>query len=356
MTGPCDEPRGARPRTAPRRRLCLLSLLALMLGGQSCAAYQGAYGGPEAAPADAGPQAAADRRAAFAASPHRPRNLLVDIDFERAEVQPVAGREDRHARLRIDRGGGHSAALGVFYEGGSERDRFARIDSDPQNRANRVLHYWLRNARVEGQKKGRAKGRIQLDLGKLQLGSVFQRYRLYLHPDLEWYRRMPAANGWFTINELWMGARWRRHPYPFRLALGIAKPAGAGQPLYFIAAGEVSAGGAIGKGNWESVWTEVARNFEIPLGEWLDIEMGYRQGDRRSGRFYLAVRRQSDSRFTTLFDVRNWTYHPDSPQPVALSDWQPLKLYTHSRVIDFVRRGGGVTQLYFDDLEIYRDW
>lgn len=340
----------------PARRRYLVWLAALLLTSQSCAAYKATSDNTAAAGAqDTGSEQSGSRRAAFASSRFSPRDLLLSIDFERAEVQPVRGREDKHARLRVDRSAAGGSVLGIFYEGGSERDRYARISAAPDG-GDRVLHYWLKNARAEGQKSGRYKGRIQLNLSELQLDSVFQRYRLYLHPDLEAYRRLPRSNGWFTINELWMGARWRGHPFPFRLGIGIAKPEGVGKPLYFLAAGEVSAGGAIRKGKWKTIWSQVAGNFEIPLGEWLDIEMGYRQGDRSSGRFYMAVKPASESRFTTLFDIKNWTYHPDSPQPVALSDWQPLKLYTSSRVIDFVRRGGGVTQLYFDDLEIYRDW
>jgi hypothetical protein len=140
------------------------------------------------------------------------------------------------------------------------------------------------------------------------------------------------------------------------MGVNLVKPAGVGRPLYFVASGDVSTGGPIRNGTWKQVWMELGSPFEVPVGEWIDIEIGYKQGDEKSGRFYMGAKRQQDKQFTTVFDVTNWTYHPDSPEPVALTDWQPLKLYTGSTIIDYIRKNAGVTQLYWDDLEIYSNW
>ena len=163
-------------------------------------------------------------------------------------------------------------------------------------------------------------------------------------------------NLWFTVNEMWMGDKWKKHPYPFRLSLNIAKPKGAGKPLYFIASGGISAGESKNKREWEEIWVESGANFEIPIGEWLDIEIGYKAGDINTGHFYMGVKRENEDNFTTVFDITNWTYHPDSPEVVPMTSWQPLKIYTSSKIVDFIRKNGGVTQLYFDDLEIYDNW
>ena len=138
--------------------------------------------------------------------------------------------------------------------------------------------------------------------------------------------------------------------------MNIAKPAGVGKPLYFTAVAGVADGGAIGKGNWKDVWGKVGSDFEIPLGEWLDVEIGYKQGNKKSGRFYMGVKREKEKRFTAVFDVKNWTYHPGSPQPVPLTNWNPIKIYTSSKIVDFIRQKSGVTQIYWDDLEIYANW
>jgi hypothetical protein len=294
--------------------------------------------------------------ASSGSSRYTPTGLLLRIDFDKEEVKPRTDKHGAYDILVLDPANGYAAAIGIMYEGGKDSDRHARISADPKNAQNRVLHYWLKNARAPGQREGRFKGRIQLGLSNLNASSVFQRFRLFLHPDLNIYRQFPGGNGWFTINELWMGARWEGHPFPFRMGVNIAKPAGVGRPLYFIASGDVSTGGPIRNGTWKQVWMEFGRPFEVPVGEWLDIEIGYKQGDEKSGRFYMGAKRQQDKQFTTVFDVTNWTYHPDSPEPVALTNWQPLKLYTGSTIIDYIRKNAGVTQLYWDDLEIYGNW
>ena len=295
------------------------------------------------------------RDAAYASSRYKPRNLIVSLDFEDEEVKPVKGNKV-YDMLEFRTPTGEASAVGIYYEGGNAADRGARISADPKDESNRVMHYWLKNARVSGQKKGLYKGRIQVDLADVNRTSVFQRFRLYLHPDLDFYRQYPKGSGWFTINEFWMGAKWKRHPYPFRITLNIGKPVGAGTDLYFTVGAGVAAGGAIGKGDWKNVWGKAGLNFKIPLGEWLDVEIGYKQGDKKTGRFYMGVKREKDKQFTTIIDKRNWTYHPESPEPVPLTNWNPIKIYTSSKIIDFVRKKSGVTQIFWDDLEIYADW
>lgn len=292
----------------------------------------------------------------FKSSPYNPSGLLLHLDFENERVKPAKGKKDTYDLLELRMPSGQQTSVGIMYEGGNEKDRYARIVTDPINKDNRVFHYWLKNARIPYQGKGKFKGRIQLNLGEVNKTSIFQRYRIYLHPDLNFYRQYPNQNTWFIINEFWMGARWKKHPFPFRIGVNIAKPAGAGKPLYFAAGASISAGGEIIKGKWKEVWSKVATNFEVPVGEWLDIEIGYKQGDNKSGHFYMGVKRENDKKFTKVFDITDWTYHPESPEPVPLTDWQPLKIYTSSRIIDFVRQKNGVIQMYWDDFEAYKNW
>lgn len=245
---------------------------------------------------------------------------------------------------------GEPGALAIQYEGGTSVDRFAQVVADPTKPGNNVLQYWLKEARIPGQTPGSNKGRIQMNLANLKGALVYQRYRMYLPADLDLYRAYPKSNTWFTINELWAGAPWRGDAWPLRISLDIVKEAGAGSPLWFAVSTTVEVDGV-----WKNFWARVNKTFEIPIGEWLDMELGYKQGDAKSGRFYLAVRRESDAVKTVVLNVTNWTYHPLAPQPVPLTHWQPLKLYTSSGVIDYVRNNGGVTQVYWDDLEIWKE-
>ncbi len=292
----------------------------------------------------------------FKSSPYKPSALWMSMDFEKEKIKTLKNKKGSYDMLELSLADGKKSETGIMYEGGTKANRYARISIDPEDKNNHVFHYWLKDAKVAGMFKGKQKGRIQLNFAKINKTSIFQRFRLYLDPDLAAYKQYPKQNGWFTINEFWMGAKWEKHPYPFRMSINIGKRAGAGKPLYFLVTGAIADGGKAKHGKWKDIWGEIGSRFEVPVGEWLDIELGYKQGNEKSGRFYMAVKREKDKKFTTVFDITNWTYHPDSPKPVPLTHWQPIKIYTSSSVIDFVRRKGGAVQLYWDDVEIYNRW
>jgi hypothetical protein len=278
--------------------------------------------------------------------------LFLNANME-GEVVAPSGKET-YDELLVRWPSGEAGAIPIQYQGGTLMDRFAQVIADPKRGGNNVLQFWLKEARVPGQTEGRHKGRIQMNLADLNAALTYQRFRMYLHPDLALYRAYPKSNTWFTINELWAGVPWKGDEYPFRITLDIVKDRGVGSPLRFAATGSVNTGGEAGSGIWESVWRSVNKDFEVPIGEWLDVELGYKQGGAQTGRFYLAVKRNSDVAKTVVLNVTNWTYHPRAPQPVPLTHWQPLKLYTSSDIIDYVRENGGVAQIYWDDLEIWQ--
>ena len=274
--------------------------------------------------------------------------LLLKAGMEEEAVIPSGNQAYDIFLLR--RPSGEQGALAIQYEGGTSMDRFAQVAADPTKPGNNVLQYWLKEALIPGQTPGSLKGRIQMNLANLNAALVYQRYRMYLPADLDLYRAYPKSNTWFTINELWAGAPWKGDAWPFRISLNIVKQTGVGSPLWFAASASVDVDGV-----WRSVWTGVNETFEVPIGEWFDMEMGYKQGDANTGRFYLAVKRESDAVKTVVLNVTNWTYHPLAPQPVPLTHWQPLKLYLSSDIVDYVRNNGGVTQVYWDDLEIWKE-
>lgn len=280
--------------------------------------------------------------------------LILRTGFEDEVVTSPPARDAKYAMMRMELASGKSGDVQIQYEGGTGRDRAAEVIADPTRQGNRVLQYWIENARIPGDRKGYYKGRIQMQLSGINKTAVFSRYRMYLHPDLNLYRSYPEANNWFNVMELWVGDN--RHPYPFKISLNIGKDKGVGAPLYFTATGDIRTGGRPGHGKWETIWGDVGGRFEVPVGEWLDMEVGYRQGDKSSGRFYVAAKRSSERSMHTVFDVTNWTYHPQSPKPVPLVNWNPLKLYTGSNIIDHIRSRGGVARIFWDDLEIWDGW
>jgi hypothetical protein len=284
--------------------------------------------------------------------------VLLDVDFEDAAVRPHPKKKLKNKMdvLEIKLPSGQPVEAPIFYQGGDPSGRYARVIPDPTKSGNHVLHYWMKNAQVPGERKGRHKGRIQMAMSDVGLTEAYQRYRMYLHPDLKLYRSYPGENAWFTINELWFGARWKGHPHPLRITLGIVKEKGVGKSLRFLATGDIGEGGPRSGDKWKTIWHSMNNEFEVPVGEWMDMEVGYKQGDKKTGRFYVAIKRESDAAMTTVIDVNDWTYHPGAKAPVPMTDWNPLKLYTSSSIIDFIRNNGGVTQIYYDDLLILRNW
>lgn len=281
-------------------------------------------------------------------------NRLLHLDFENASVVPLPSGSEKFDVLRLNGAASRAAEAPIQYEAGTAADRFSRVVPDPVRADNHVLQYWMRHARVPGARRGYFKGRVQLNLANIERTEVYERHRMYLHPDLGLYRTYPKANRWFTLSTLWIGRNDR--PHPFKISLNLVKEAGVGKPLYFMATGDKRVGGRPKHGKWENVWGNVNTAFQVPVGDWLDVETGYRQGDGRSGRYFVRVRRQSDSAATTIFDITGWTYNPESPQPIPLTNWNPLKLYTSAEIIDHIRAKGGVAQIFWDDLDIATRW
>ncbi len=237
----------------------------------------------------------------------------------------------------------------IQYQGGEVNDRYARIIPDPTASGNHVLHYWLKNPRTpHGQDQ--FKGRIQANVyDNTDLTEVYHKRRLYLHPDLELLREYPDGFTWFRLEELWLAAGWVDHPYPFRIALSLRKDEGDGKPLYFGVHAQKRDEEA---GRWQpTVWSESNRDFEVPAGQWMTLETYYRQGDDESGRFFFAVRPEGGER-QVVFDVTDWTYSPEATEPVPMTHWNPLKLYTSETLVNYVRESGGVVQVYYDDWEV----
>lgn len=281
---------------------------------------------------------------------------LLKLGFEKEHIIPSATLRSNYDKLHATLASGEEGDIPIQYEGGTIGDRYARIISDPMKSGNHILHYWLKKATIPtGFKGGYAyKGRIQLNLSGLGYTSAFARYRMYLHPDLNFYRSYPNENVWFTVSELWF-----RHidGNNFRIPVNIAKEKGTNKPLYFVASGDVGKSDNRGKdGRWKSIWGKVNNAFEIPVGEWIDMEIGYKQGDKNSGRFYLAAKRPSDVTPVTIFDITDWTYNPDASTPTSLTQWNPLKLYTSGKIIKYIHDQGGVAQIYWDDFEIFDTW
>jgi len=97
---------------------------------------------------------------------------------------------------------------------------------------------------------------------------------------------------------------------------------------------------------------QLQSNASIPIGEWFTAETYYKAGNNNTGRYVFAIQRKGKPK-EVLFDVTNWTHHPNIA-PAPADTWNPQKLYMSSGDdVDWIRSKGGAAQLYFDDWEVW---
>ncbi len=238
------------------------------------------------------------------------------------------------------------------FQGGRSDERFVVISKDVENAANDVLHFGLRNPNVEVSHGHFPKGRVQMNFYRNEgIKQLKMKVRMYLHPNMSLIRSYSEPMDWLTISEWWNNAGWTGEPYPFRISVNIVKEkASAEAPLFFQVKAETL--NPI-KRRWAGrVWKETARDFAIPVGRWINLEYGFREGDATRGRFFMAATPEGGAR-SILFDITSYTHHPDDPSPDGLSDFNPLKLYTSGKLINHVRSLNGTMEIFWDNLDVY---
>lgn len=286
--------------------------------------------------------------------------ITLSTDFEGGEGTPA----DAHDAITLANLGnweasglplGETFAMGFYYEGGAPTDRYARLIVDPTDADNTVLHYWMQNATIDAGYQGHTKGRIQTSFNPGDVGvgltELYMKRRMYVHPDVALLSSYPADGDlWWigmTVEELWLGAQWEGHPNPARISLhlGVSPDTGA---LTMSAACDTTT-------DFEKFWTAENESFAVPTGEWMTVETAYRMGDAGTGRFKVVVDAPSTGQ-VTIIDVHDVTYNPHSDEPVPLTHYNPLKMYSSDNTLHHIRDQGGVSQFYWDDFDLAETW
>ncbi len=162
---------------------------------------------------------------------------------------------------------------GIQYLGGTAADRHATLIADPTRPGNHVLRFWMRNAAVPTKYKSHTLGRIQTKLGfPSPVEQLYSKQRVYLHPDIAHFLSYPPDGDkwWLSIvhHELWAGSEWQGHPNSARLSVNLWADFESGK-LFFIAFCDTTS-------TFESFWTEINRDYALPIGEWFTLEIAYR--------------------------------------------------------------------------------
>ena len=258
----------------------------------------------------------------------------------------------------------HIGNFNIQYQGGDSTMRYARIVREPAglrardhsagrrgNPENHVLHFWLDQPNVDN-KKGRIQANIYNNNG---LREIYQSVRTFLHDDFNAVRAYPDKIHWLTIAEFWNNITWSQAvPYGFRITLGIGKPTRDESDLYFILDAEDCELFADGKQKYTTVWAEVNKTVNVPIGEWFTMDYYYKEGDRDNGRFYLSITKDGEKK-EVVFDLKTITHHSQDRNPDGLGHFNPMKLYTSKDLISFMRRNGKTLQIYWDDFRLWKN-
>jgi hypothetical protein len=246
------------------------------------------------------------------------------------------------------------ANIGNFnlqYQGGDASMRYAKIIPEPGNPANNVLHFWLNAPNVEG-----SKGRIQANIyGNNALKEFYQSVRMYLPADFNTVKTYPKKIDWLTIAEFWNNITWSQTtPYGFRITLGIGKPAATESNLFFILDAQDCELFADGSQKYTTLWSETNQQVQLPIGKWFTMDYYYKEGNQQSGRFYLAITPDGESK-RVVFDLTKLTHNSKDPSPDGVGDFNPMKLYTSKELINHMRSNNKTLQIYWDDFKLWRD-
>lgn len=237
------------------------------------------------------------------------------------------------------------------YQGGDSTQRFAKIIPEPGNPQNHVLHFWLNEPNVEGKK-----GRIQANIyGSEGWKEFYQSERVFLHDDFQTVRTFPDEIHWCTIAEFWNNITWSQTvPYRFRITLGIGKPVKGESDLFLILDGQDCELFEDGSQKYTTLWSEINKDIAVPIGKWFTLEYYYKEGDADDGRFYLTIQPDGGKK-QVVFDVNRYTHNSEDPNPRGVSDFNPLKLYTSKKLIDYMSNNGKTLQIYWDDFKLWKN-
>ena len=243
----------------------------------------------------------------------------------------------------------------IQFQGGAHKDRKAQIIEEPGAPDNQVLQFWLQKPNVLGSDQLPLKGRVQMNVyDNKNVRHVRMSVRMYLHPDFNYVRSYPGEMNWLTISEWWNNAGWTNELFPFRIAVNIIKENPKKfSPLVFKAHAQIQTSDTrTGRKRWsQEIWENVNRDFIIPVGQWVTLEYGFLEGNKQNGHFFLAATVEGGKR-VVIFNIGAYTQHPDDPNPDGLSHFNPIKLYTSSKLTEHVRSQGGALQILWDDLQL----
>ena len=241
----------------------------------------------------------------------------------------------------------------INYTGGSEKQRYADIVGDPLRPGNKVFHFWLGDAwDADG---GEHKARVQLEFYGIHGGAreFRQSERVLLGDAFHELESYPKSISWLTISEFWNNEWWVKNEiYGFRITLGIGKPSAASDKLTFVVEAQDQAPPTVKKYAPIRLWRDGGK-VAVPIGQWFTMEYYIKEGGPHDGRFTLWITPDGGAR-QKVFDVTGATHNTRDPSPNGFTGYNPMKLYTSSDIMDFMKARKKPLEIYWDDLKVWK--
>ncbi|SFZ89450.1 hypothetical protein SAMN05428642_101287 [Flaviramulus basaltis] len=276
---------------------------------------------------------------------------VTQIDHRDAEIKGIDTLNTPKGNWETNlEGAPNNCEFKIYYQDGDESMRIAKIVSDPINPKNHVALFKIDKPNVFNG----VKGRIQANMYNCKEGFKNLTYsiRLFLLKDLDLLKSYPDAFTWFTLMAFWNDAPWVNPETGFRITVGLHKPSEGNDSLKFGIHGQVY--NPETKKQGEIIWEETNNNFAVPTGKWMTLKVNFVEGDEVHGRFQLTA--IVDEKEIGIFNIQNWTYHPDNPNPDGLTHHNPFMLYTSGKIINYLNAKGKSTHVYWDDYEVWGDY
>lgn len=238
----------------------------------------------------------------------------------------------------------------ISYEDGDNSQRLASIVDDPDSPGNAVLKFNIKEPHIkEGNHK---KGRVQLNVNNNQcIREIYQTVRVKFHSDMSILKEWEEPVHWLSVFEFWNNADWTKEKYPFRVTVNLNKSErGPVDHIFFNVKGDYKKNCKVCK--WHDDWDQTNTEFPIPFGEWMEIELYLKEGDKVNGRFYMAVTPEGETK-QVLFDITNRTQHEKEKCPDGYTHMQPMKLYTSDKLINYMSSQNKELSVYWDDWKFY---
>lgn len=237
------------------------------------------------------------------------------------------------------------------YEGGDSTQRLAEIVADPTDPLNSVMEFWIvePNVIVDSVTK---KSRVQANLyNNTGITNLAYSIRMYLPRDLDTFKYAPFELTWFTLMEFWNNPGFIDPVHGFRIGVNMMKLGNGPDSLRLGVHGEIY--NQVTE-KYDSLWHELNTDFDLPTGKWITLDVNFIEGDDQNGRFYMAATPEGEPQ-TVVYDITNWTHHPNDSTPDGLSHVNPFKLYTSDGLVDTMTANGLLTHVYWDDFKVWLD-